>query len=314
MVRLIEDVAAHVDERPARRRRARAARRAAARGLRPPRPGAPRVKRFRGRADDGGVGMARASETAVRRRRPGAARARSPTRWTAAGWSLHARVRRRGHRGVHRGARPRAAGTSSSTAARAPPRCRRARRMALVRVADPQLPFVAAVPVRALRATSPPSSAASAPTPVLAPDPARLPEVLEPDRSPAARGARRAATTPTGCCSPSRRSPTTSPPGLEPDELCARVLATLGETLGWTYGAVWRPEGDAGMLRCAALWHDPGAGPQVAAFAEVSPPHADRPRPRAARPHLRVPPPVAGSRTWAPTATCRAAATPSAPG
>ena len=92
-------------------------------------------------------------------------------------------------------------------------------------------------------------------------------------RGGARRRARRAArtpTAPTGCCSPSRRSPITSPPGLAPDELCARVLATLGETLGWTYGAVWRPDGESSMLRAAALWHDPAAGPDVAAFADIS--------------------------------------------
>ncbi len=57
---------------------------------------------------------------------------------------------------------------------------------------------------------------------------------------------------------------------LAPDELCARVLATLGETLGWTYGGVWRPEHESGMLRCTALWHDPSAAPEVAAFADVT--------------------------------------------
>ena len=56
---------------------------------------------------------------------------------------------------------------------------------------------------------------------------------------------------------------------LAPDELCARVLATLGETLGWTYGGIWRPDGEPSMLHCTALWHDPGAGPHVAAFADV---------------------------------------------
>ena len=56
---------------------------------------------------------------------------------------------------------------------------------------------------------------------------------------------RRAAATPTGCCSPSRRSPTTSRPGLAPDELCARVLATLGETLGWTSAPSGARTGDA---------------------------------------------------------------------
>ena len=42
--------------------------------------------------------------------------------------------------------------------------------------------------------------------------------------------------------------------GLAPDELAGRVLATLGDTLGWSCGVVWRPAGD-GMLRCAGTWH-----------------------------------------------------------
>jgi hypothetical protein len=29
--------------------------------------------------------------------------------------------------------------------------------------------------------------------------------------------------------------------GLDPETLCQRVLATLGETLGWSIGTVWRP-------------------------------------------------------------------------
>ncbi|MET0817008.1 MAG: EAL domain-containing protein [Solirubrobacteraceae bacterium] len=139
---------------------------------------------------------------------------------------------------------------------------------ALVRVSDPQLPFVAAV-------ASVRSGDLSAfvqgfgPEAVFAPDPARLPEVLEPilAKRLAERGegneayrlllAQQAITDHVAA-------------GLDPDELCARVLETLGETTGWTYGAVWRPDGDAGMLRCSAMWHDPAAGPQVAAFAEVS--------------------------------------------
>jgi hypothetical protein len=44
--------------------------------------------------------------------------------------------------------------------------------------------------------------------------------------------------------------------GLAPDALCARTLATLGETLGWRFGAVWRPQAGSGMLRCAGF----GAG------------------------------------------------------
>jgi diguanylate cyclase (GGDEF)-like protein/PAS domain S-box-containing protein len=139
---------------------------------------------------------------------------------------------------------------------------------ALVRVSDPQLPFVAAV-------ASVRSGDLSAfiqgfgPEAVFAPDPVRLPEVLEPilAKRLAARGegneayrlllAQQAITDHVAA-------------GLEPDDLCARVLETLGETTGWTYGAVWRPDGEAGMLRCSAMWHDPAAGPQVAAFAEVS--------------------------------------------
>jgi len=139
---------------------------------------------------------------------------------------------------------------------------------ALVRVSDPQLPFVAAVPsVRSGDLSA--FIQGFGPDALFAPDPARLPEVLGPilARRLEERGegneayqlllAQQAITDHVAA-------------GLEPDELCARVLGTLGETLGWTYGAVWRPEGDAGMLRCAALWHDPGADPQVAAFAEVS--------------------------------------------
>jgi PAS domain S-box-containing protein len=56
--------------------------------------------------------------------------------------------------------------------------------------------------------------------------------------------------------------------GLEPPELCSRVLATLGETLGWDTGTVWRPTEDASLLRCAAVWHAGDARPEVATFAE----------------------------------------------
>src|SRR5262249_10515581 len=35
--------------------------------------------------------------------------------------------------------------------------------------------------------------------------------------------------------------------GLEPEELGARVLATLGEALGWTYGALWRVDEAGGV-------------------------------------------------------------------
>jgi diguanylate cyclase (GGDEF)-like protein/PAS domain S-box-containing protein len=140
--------------------------------------------------------------------------------------------------------------------------------MALVRLADPQLAFVAAV-----SSVRPGDLSAFVqgfgPDAIIAPDPAGLPAVLERVLEAASAGrpnpqdahrlllAQQAITDHVAA-------------SLAPDELCVRVLATLGETLGWTYGAVWRPDGDAGMLRCTALWHDSQADSQVATFAQVS--------------------------------------------
>ena len=133
---------------------------------------------------------------------------------------------------------------------------------ALVRMADAELPFVAAVP-----SVRPGDLSAFVqglePDAILASDAAHVPEVLErviSDTRPDAHRlllAQQAITDHVAA-------------GLAPDELCARALATLGETLGWTFGAVWRPEGDPSMLRCTAVWHDRSAGPEVEAFAEVS--------------------------------------------
>ncbi|MGH2949762.1 MAG: EAL domain-containing protein, partial [Solirubrobacteraceae bacterium] len=58
--------------------------------------------------------------------------------------------------------------------------------------------------------------------------------------------------------------------GLEPRELVASVLATLGETLGWSCGAVWRPVGDGGELHCAGTWHPASARSEVAALVDAS--------------------------------------------
>jgi PAS domain-containing protein len=55
--------------------------------------------------------------------------------------------------------------------------------------------------------------------------------------------------------------------GLEPEELCRRVLATLGDSLNWTFGAVWRPSEDGSMLRCSAVWHAADAREETIAFA-----------------------------------------------
>src|SRR4051812_29656200 len=56
--------------------------------------------------------------------------------------------------------------------------------------------------------------------------------------------------------------------GLEAADLCERVLATLGDTLGWSVGVVWRAAADGSRLRCAALWHAADARPEVIGFAE----------------------------------------------
>jgi PAS domain-containing protein len=56
--------------------------------------------------------------------------------------------------------------------------------------------------------------------------------------------------------------------GLEPGALCDRVLATLGDALGWTFGAVWRPDG--AVLRCSTLWTAPGARAGVADLAAMT--------------------------------------------
>ena len=140
--------------------------------------------------------------------------------------------------------------------------------MALVRVADPQLAFVAAVP-----SVRPGDLSAFVqgfgPDAIIAPDPARLPEVLERVLA-AAHDARPDADSAHRMLLAQQAITDHVAAGLPPDELCARVLATLGETLGWTYGAVWRPDGESGMLRATALWQDPAAGPAVTAFADVS--------------------------------------------
>jgi diguanylate cyclase (GGDEF)-like protein/PAS domain S-box-containing protein len=141
--------------------------------------------------------------------------------------------------------------------------------MALVRMADPQLAFVAAVP-----SVRPGDLSAFVqgfgPEAIFAPDPARLPELLEQvvaaahEALPDADGAHRLLLAQQAITDHVAASP-------PPDELCARVLATLGETLGWSYGAVWRPDGESSsMLRCTAVWHDAAAGPLVSAFAAVS--------------------------------------------
>jgi GGDEF domain-containing protein len=58
--------------------------------------------------------------------------------------------------------------------------------------------------------------------------------------------------------------------GQGPESLLQGVLGALGETLGFVCGAVWLPEGDGPTLRCGASWIAPDAGPAVNAFAQGS--------------------------------------------
>jgi PAS domain S-box-containing protein len=136
--------------------------------------------------------------------------------------------------------------------------------LALVRLADPHLPFVAVSPflhpgglsavVRGLDAAVPIVSA-----------PAELPRVVARELEQARMrrrvgGAHRYLAVQQAVADHVASGP-------DPEALCARVLATVGDALGWSFGAVWRPAAD-GVLRCTSVWSAAGAAPEVAAFAE----------------------------------------------
>jgi EAL domain-containing protein (putative c-di-GMP-specific phosphodiesterase class I)/PAS domain-containing protein len=139
--------------------------------------------------------------------------------------------------------------------------------LALVRLADPHLPFLAVSPyVHAgdLAAVVRGLDGAAA----LVPDPAELPRALR--RALESTRLRRRVGGAHRFLLAQQAVTDHVAAGLEADELLARVLATLGETLGWSCGAVWRPSEDASELRCAATWHAASASPEVAALAEAS--------------------------------------------
>ena len=137
--------------------------------------------------------------------------------------------------------------------------------LALVRLADPHLPFVAVSPlvrpgdlssvIRGLDGAA-----------MVVSDPAQLARALTRELD-AARLRRRVGSAHHLLLAQQAIADHLAA-GLEPDELCNRVLATLGETLGWTLGAVWRPGADGARLRCTATWHAPEASGDVVAFAE----------------------------------------------
>jgi GAF domain len=41
------------------------------------------------------------------------------------------------------------------------------------------------------------------------------------------------------------------------EEATPKILRALGECLGWDVGALWRVDQEAGVLRCAEVWHKP---------------------------------------------------------
>jgi len=137
--------------------------------------------------------------------------------------------------------------------------------LALVRIADPHLPFLAVSPnvrrgdlsslIRGLDGAV-----------LVVPDPAQLSAALTKELDAARLRAR------VGSAHHLLMAQQTVADhlvaDLEPPELCERVLATLGETLGWDTGAVWLTTEDGALLRCAAVWHAADARPEVAQFAE----------------------------------------------
>ena len=137
--------------------------------------------------------------------------------------------------------------------------------LAMVRLADPHLPFVVVSPnirrgdlssvIRGLDDAT-----------MVVPEPARLASVLTQELD-AARLRRRVGSAHHLLLAQQAIGDHLAA-GLEPHELCERVLATLGETLGWSVGAVWQPGGDDQLLRCTAIWHETGARPELVAFAE----------------------------------------------
>ena len=140
--------------------------------------------------------------------------------------------------------------------------------LALVKLADPHLPFIAVSPrvrpgdLAALVRGLPPS------VPTIS-DPAKLPGVLTREIEQARM--RRRVGGAHKLLDAQQAITDHVAAGLEPDELCARVLRTLGESLGWSFGAVWRPSADASALRCVSVFQPQGAREAVTAFAAETP-------------------------------------------
>ena len=183
----------------------------------------------------------------------------------AAGWSVHAR-RTTGGDGLEaalldRGWEAVLFGGEGDAAVPA----RKA--LALVRLADPHLPFIAitrsvrrgdlAAVVRGLEAGI-----------AVAAGPAEVAETLQRELSDART--RRAEGRAHRLLLAQQAITDHLANGSGPESMMQGVLGALGETLGFACGAIWLPEGDGPTLRCGASWVAPDAGPAVNAFAQGS--------------------------------------------
>ena len=184
----------------------------------------------------------------------------------AAGWSVHGR-RTTGSDGPRGRRCSTAAGTPSCSAARATAAVPARKALALVRLADPHLPFVAitrsvrrhdlAAVVKGLEAGI-----------AVAVGPGEVAETLQRELESARR--RRAEGKAHRLLLAQQAITDHLAAAQGPESLLNGVLSALGETLGFSCGAIWLPEGDGPTLRCAASWVAPDAGPAVTAFAQGS--------------------------------------------
>jgi PAS domain S-box-containing protein len=137
--------------------------------------------------------------------------------------------------------------------------------LALVRLADPHLPFVAVSPfMRAGDLSSVIRGLDDAA--IVVSEPARLAAALTRELD-AARLRRRVGSAHHLLLAQQAIAGDLAA-GLDPDALCQRVVATLGETLGWSVGVVWRPDPEGPLLRCAGVWCADGSPSELLEFAE----------------------------------------------
>src|SRR3954468_24906345 len=135
----------------------------------------------------------------------------------------------------------------------------------LVRLADPHLPFIAVMPHMKPGTLSAVLRGLPAGVPTVA-DVAKLPPILNKELEQARM--RRRVGGAHKLLAAQQAIADQLAAGLEPVALCERVLATLGESLGWTAGAVWRPDGS--RLVSVIAWHAAGARASVAALTNAT--------------------------------------------